>query len=63
MVICGSDVFEFSVSEDLEEEKKTNGKRRIPAYLLACLLTLLFKELKSSGEQGRVVRTLNIIKH
>jgi hypothetical protein len=54
MVICGSYMFEFSVSKD-----DNSDKRRIPAYLL----TLVVKELKTSVEQGRVVTTLKIIKH
>ena len=53
-------MFEFSVSKDM---KKKIDKRRIPTYLLAYLLTLIVKELKISVEQGRVVTTLNIIKH
>jgi hypothetical protein len=54
MVICGSYMFEFSVSKD-----DNSDKRRIPGYLL----TLIVKELKTSVEQGRVVMTLKIIKH
>ena len=38
-------MFEFSVSEDMGG-KIHNDKRRIPTYFLACLLTLIFKELK-----------------
>ena len=62
MVICGSYMFEFSVSKDM---KKYNNKdkTRIPANLLAYLLTLIVKELKIDIEQDRVVTTLNIIKH
>ena len=62
MVICGSYMFEFSVSKDMKN-KNNNDKRRIPTHLLAYLLTLIVKELKISVEQGRVVTTLNIIKH
>ena len=40
-------------------EKQNNGKRRILTYLLATLPTLIFKELKTSIEQGTVVITLN----
>ena len=54
-------MFEFSVSKDMKLNK--NDKRRIPTYLLANLLTLIIKELKISVEQGRMVTTLNIIKH
>ena len=61
MTICGSYMFEFSVSKDI---KKINiDKIRIPAYLLAYLLTLIVKKLKISVEHGRVVTTLKIIKH
>ena len=52
-------MFVFSVGKD----RKVNDKRRNPAYLLAYLLTLIVKELKIIVEQGRVVTTLNIIKH
>ena len=58
MVICESYRFELSVSKDMRE-KKSNDKRKIPAYLL----TLIVKESRISVEQGRVVTTLNIIKH
>ena len=56
-------MFEFSVSEDMEPKKKNNVKKRILAHLLTYLLTLIFKELKISVDMGRVVTTLNIIKH
>ena len=62
MIICGSYVFELSVGKDMKE-KNNNDKRRIPTYLLAYLLALIVKELRISVEQGRVVRTFNIIKH
>ena len=55
-------MFEFSVSKDMKK-RMINDERRIPRYLLAYLLTLIVNELKISAEQGRVVRTLNIIKH
>jgi len=32
MVICGSYMFEFSVSKDLKKIKINNDKRRIPAH-------------------------------
>jgi hypothetical protein len=64
-VICGSYMHEFSVSKDMK--KYDNGKRRkevaigkVAAHLC---LTLITKELKISGEQDRVVTTLNIINH
>jgi hypothetical protein len=43
--------------------KINNDKRRIPTYLLAYLLTLNVKNMKISVEEGRVVATLDIIKH
>ena len=55
----------FSVSKDMK--KINNDKRRkevavgkVAAHLC---LTLIIKELKISVEQGRVVTTLNIIRH
>ena len=48
MVICGSYMFEFSVSMDME--KNNNDKRRIPTYIMAYLLTLIIKELKIGVE-------------
>jgi hypothetical protein len=48
MVICGSYMFEFSVSEDMK--KINNDTRIIPTYLLAYLLTLIVKNLKISVE-------------
>ena len=33
MVVCGSYMFEISVSEDMKK-RNNNGKRRILAYLL-----------------------------
>ena len=44
MVICGSDMFEFSVSKDMKMKLKNKIKRRIRAYFLA----LIIKELKIS---------------
>ena len=54
-------MFEFSVNKNIK--KINNRKRRIPTYLLAYILTLIIKKLKISVEKGRVVTTLNIIKH
>ena len=51
-------MFEFSVSKEMKR-LNSNHKRRILSYLL----TLIVKKLKISFEQGRVVTTLNIIKH
>ena len=56
-------MFEFSVSNDTRRKQNNNDKRRIVAHLLTYLLTLLVKELKIIVEKGRVVTTLNIIKH
>ena len=61
MVICGNYMFEFSVSKDMG--KINNDKRRIPTYLLGYLLTLIVKELTINDEHGKVVATINIIKH
>ena len=44
-------------------KKFNNDKTRIMAYLLACLLRFIVKKMTISVEQGRVVTTLNIIKH
>jgi len=64
MVICGNKMFEFSVSKDMGDKKKTKRiKRRIPTYILVYLLASIVNELKISVEQGRVVVTLNVIKH
>ena len=54
-------MFEFNVSKDLIFFN--NDTRRIPTHLMAYLLTPIIKELKISVEQGRMVTTLNIIKH
>jgi hypothetical protein len=52
MVICGSYMFEFSVSKDIEKKEKkknnnnnnnNNNKRKIPIFLLAYFLTLIIK--------------------
>ena len=61
MVLCGSCMYWFSVSNDMK--KKYNGKRRFSTYLLENLLTLTIKELKISVEQGTMVTTMIIIKH
>ena len=59
MVICGSSMFEFSVSKDMKN-KSNNDKSRIPTCLLTYLLALFVKELKISVKQGRVVTTLHL---
>ena len=62
MIICGSQVFEFSVSKGM---KKKDIIREVVAGKVAThlCLTLIVKELKINVEQGRVATTLNIIKH
>ena len=59
--MCGSYMFEFSVSKDME--KKITLIRRLPTNLLTYLLTPVVKKLEISIEQGKVVTTLNTIKH
>jgi hypothetical protein len=62
MVICGSYMFEFSVSKDMK--KKAIIRERTVAKVAAHLcLTLIVKDLKIHVEHGRVVTTLNIIEH
>jgi hypothetical protein len=65
MVICGSYMHEFSVSKDME--KINNDKRRkevaVGKVVAHLCLTLIIKRLEISVEQGRVVTTLNTIKH
>jgi hypothetical protein len=63
MVICGSYMFESSVSKDMKKEKLTVIKSELQHIFLAYLLTLNIKKMKISVEQGRVATTLNIIKH
>ena len=62
MVICGSYVFEFSVSKGMKEKDiiREVAVGRVAAHLC---LTLIVKELKISVEHGRVVTTLNVTKH
>jgi ribosomal protein L23 len=59
MVLCGSYMFEFSVSKDM---KKIMIKVEFQ-HIFNYLQTLIIKTLKIGVEQGRVVTTLNIIKH
>jgi hypothetical protein len=63
MVICGSNMFGFSVSTDI---KKNNDIWRIsPTNLIAYILTLIIKELNISIQQGgnniKYSQTLDII--
>ena len=46
MVICGSCMFDFSVSKNMGE-KFNNDKRRILAYLPVYLLTLIVKKIEN----------------
>ena len=62
MVICGTYMFEFSVSKDIKQ-KNNIDKKIFPTYILAYILTPIVKELRISVEHGRVVTTLNLIKH
>ena len=55
-------MFEYSVSKDTENQNNIDI-RRILGHLVAYLLTLIVKELRISVEHGRMVTTLDIIKH
>ncbi len=44
-------------------KEEYSDKTRIPANLLAYLLTLIVNELKISVGQGRVVKIINIFRH
>jgi hypothetical protein len=59
MVICGSYMFEFSVSKDV---KKKDIIREVAVGEVAAhlCLTLIVKELKISVEHGRAVTTLEM---
>ena len=64
MVISESYMFEFSVSKDMKKKKKIIIREVAGGKVAAHLcLTLIVKELKISVEHGKVVTTLNIIKH
>ena len=63
MEICESYMFEFSANKDMKKIITMIINRKIPAHLLAYLLTLIIKELKIDVEKGRVVTTLNVVKH
>ena len=61
MVICESYMFEFSVNKDMKKSDiKDVAVGKVAAHFC---LTLITKELKISVEHGRVVTTLNVIKH
>ena len=55
-------MFEFSVSKDVEK-KDIIREVAIGTIVAHLCLTLIVKELKISVEQGRMITTLNIIKH
>ena len=63
MVSRGSYMFEFSVGKDMKKKLNKKDNRRISTRLLAYLLTLIVKQLEIDVGQGRVVTTLNLIKH
>jgi hypothetical protein len=64
MIIRGSHMHEFSVSNDMKknynDERREVAVGKVAAHLC---LTLIIKELKISAELDRLVATLNIIKH
>jgi hypothetical protein len=62
MVICGSYMFEFNVNKDMTKNDiiRDVAVGKVMAHLC---LALIVKELKINVEHGRVVTTLNIIKH
>ena len=62
MVICGSYMFEFSISKDMKNKDIIREVVVGKAAAHLCL-TPIVKELKISVEHGRVVTTLNIIKY
>jgi len=62
MVICGSYMFEFSVSKNMK--KCFTWRERIVGKVATHLcLILIVKKLKINIEHGKVVTTLNIMKH
>jgi len=62
MVIYGNYMFEFNINKDMKKEyNKGSGTYMSVAAHIS--LTLFVKELKINVEQGRVVTSLNIIKH
>ena len=60
MVVCGSYMYEFSVSKDMKKKEvlREVAVGKVVAHL--CLI-LIVKELKISVEHGMVVTTLNMI--
>jgi hypothetical protein len=68
MVICGSYMFEFSVSKDMKKREDIVKEVAVGKVAAHLCLTLIVKELKISVEHGRVVynntkhnQTLNTI--
>jgi hypothetical protein len=62
MVICGSYMFDFSVSKDMKK-KDIIREVAVGKIVARLCLTIIVKDLKISVEHGRLVTTLNIIKH
>jgi hypothetical protein len=62
MIICGSYMFGFNVSKNM---KNKDIIREVAVGMLVAHLcvTPIVKILKINVEQGRMVTTLNIIKH
>ena len=62
MIICRSYMFKFRVSKDMEKKDMTREVATWKVTSHLCL-TLIVKKLKINIEHGRVLTTLNIIKH
>jgi hypothetical protein len=57
-------MFEFSVSKDMKKKKEDIIREVAVGKVAAHLcLTLIVKELKIGVEQGKMVTTVNVIKH
>jgi hypothetical protein len=56
-------MFEFSVSKDMKIKKGIIREVAVGKVATYFYLTLIVKELRIIVEHGRVVTTLNIIKH
>ena len=63
MVICESYMFEFSVSKDMKKKKDATREVTVGKVAAHLCLPLIVNEVKINVEHGRVVTTLNIIKH
>jgi hypothetical protein len=55
-------MFEFNINKDMKKEYNKGSGTYMSVAAHICL-TLFVKELKINVEQGRVVTSLNIIKH